>query len=112
MTTPTNLNESSLSCFAAGTEGDMTACVVDGVFAAGPAPGLMGLVLGGVLLTSLYIAGDGSIIVPAVVTILFAGLMVPLLPAQFVTLAYTVAVLGVTAAGFAVWVRFTSQGGF
>ena len=106
------LENSTLSCFAEGVEGDMTACVVDSVFAAGPAPGLMGLVLAGTLITSLYVAGDGSIVVPAVVTILLGSVMVPLMPAQYVSAAYAVVVIGVTVAGFAVWTRFTHQGGF
>ena|SRR6056297_1620575 len=106
------LNESSLACFAQGTQGDMTQCVVDGVFGAAPAPGLMGLVLAGTLVTSLYIAGDGSIVVPAVVTILVGSVLVPVLPPQFQTLAYTVVVIGITAAAFAAYTRFTHQGRF
>ena len=108
----TDIEDSTLGCFAQGTEGDMTACVVDGAFAAGPAPGLMGLVLAGTLITSLYIAGDGNAVVPAVVTILLGSVMVPLMPPQFVTAAYAVVVLGVTVAGFSLWTRFTHQGGF
>ena len=110
--TGADLNESTIGCFAQGTEGDMTACVVDGVFAAGPAPGLMGLVLAGTLITSLYIAGNGNAVVPAVVTILLGSVMVPLLPPQFTSAAYAVVVVGVTVAAFAVWTRFTHQGGF
>lgn len=106
------LEDSSVGCFAEGAEGDLMQCVVEGTFAAGPSPALVGLLLSGVLLTSLYVAGDGTVAVPAVVTIVFGGLMVPLLPAQFVTLAYSVATVGIMAAVFAVWNRFTSQGGF
>lgn len=107
-----NLNDSAIGCFAQGTEGDMTACVVDGVFAAGPAPGLMGLLMGGTLITSLYIAGNGSVVLPAVITILLGSVLVGLLPAQFVTLAYTVVAIGITVAVFGAWTRFTHQGGF
>lgn len=107
-----DLNETSLSCFAEGVEGEMTACVIDGVFGAGPAPTLMGLVMAGTLITSLYIAGDGTVVVPSVVTILLGSALVPLLPAQYVTFAYTVVVIGIVVAGFAAWNRFTSQGGF
>jgi hypothetical protein len=106
------LQNSSVSCFAQGVEGDMTACVMDGIFAAGPAPGLMGLVLAGTLITSLYIAGDGTVIVPAVVTILLGSIMVPVLPPQFQTLAYTLVVIGVTVAAFGAYIRFTHQGRF
>ena len=108
----TQLNDSAVGCFAQGTEGDLTACVLDGVFAAGPSPSLIGLLLAGMLVGSLYIAGDGTIAVPAVVTILLGSVLVPLLPPQYVTLAYTVVVIGITAAGFAAYSRFTSPGGF
>lgn len=105
----TTINDTSLGCFAAGTEGDMTQCVVDGVFSAGPSPGLVGLLLGGVLLTSLYVAGDGAIEVPAVVAILFGSLLVAMLPPQFEVYAYTVVAIGITAAAFAAYTRFTHQ---
>ena len=113
MTSPySDLDESPVGCFAKGTEGDMTACVIDAVFAAGPAPSLMGLVMAGTLLTSLYVAGDGDAVVPAVVTILLGSIMVPLLPPQFTDMAYAVVVIGLTVAAFGLWTRFTHQGGF
>jgi len=107
-----NLNDSAVGCFAQGTEGDLTACVLDGLFAAGPSPSLIGLLMAGMLVGSLYIAGDGTVAVPAVVTILLGSIMVPLLPPQYVSLAYTVVVIGITAAAFAAYSRFTSAGGF
>ena len=109
---PPDIEDSDLGCFVEGVDGDMTACVVDGIFGAGPAPSLMGLLLSGTLLTSLYLAGDGSIVVPAIITILLGSAMIPILPAQFVTLAYTVMVIGTAAAIFGVWTRFTTPGGF
>jgi hypothetical protein len=108
----TNLSDTSLGCFAQGVEGDMTRCVVEGVFAAGPSPGLMGLLVGGTVLTSLYIAGNGTIVVPAIATILFGSVLVPALPPQFQTFAYTVVAIGGTAAAFAAYTRFTTRGGF
>lgn len=109
---PPDLNDSSLSCFGEGKEGDLTECVVEGMFEAGPAPEVMGLLMGGVLISTMYIAGKGTVVVPAVVTILLGAALVPLLPAQYVTFAYTIAVLGATVAAFAAWTRFTHQGGF
>jgi len=108
----TTLNETALGCFAQGVEGDMTRCVVEGAFSAGPSPGLMGLLMGGTVLTSLYIAGNGSVVVPAIVTILFGSVLVPALPPQFQMFAYTVVAIGGTAAAFAAYTRFTSRGGF
>jgi len=106
------IEDTAVECFTDGQQGEITQCVVDATFAAGPAPSLVGLLLGGSVITSLYIAGNGDVTVPAVVTILLGAAMVPLLPAQFTTLAYTVVVIGITAAAFAAWTRFTHQGGF
>jgi len=108
----TTIDQTSLGCFAQGVEGDMTQCIVEGVFAAGPAPGVMGLLMAGVLVTSLYVAGDGSVAVPAVVTILFGSLLVAMLPPQFETFAYTIVAIGITAAVFGAYTRFTHQGRF
>jgi len=114
-TTPyngTDLNDTSVGCFAQGTEGDLTQCVLDGLFAAGPSPALVGLVMGGTLLTSMYVAGDGSVVTPAVVTILLAPVLAVILPPQFAALAYSVAFVGAAAGVFAAYTRFTHQGGF
>lgn len=108
----TDLNDTSVGCFAQGTEGDLTQCVVDGTFAAGPSPAVIGLLMAAVLLVSLYVAGDGTVVVPAVVTILFGGALVPLLPAQFVGLAWTVTFVGTAVAVFAAIQRFILRGGF
>jgi hypothetical protein len=84
--------------------------VIDGAFGAGPSPALVGLLIAGVLMTSLYIAGDGTIVVPAVVMILFGGALVPLLPAQFVGLAWAVLAVGTAAAVFVAMQRFMGRG--
>jgi len=112
MAGPPALNESAVSCFAAGTEGTMSQCVLDGVFSAGPSPTLIGLGIGGVLLSSFYIAGNQSILVPAVLLILFGSILIGMLPAQFVSLAYTLVVIGIAAAVFSAWTRYTGPGGF
>ena len=111
-TTAPALEDSSVSCFAQGTQGSVTQCVVDGMFSAGPAPSLIGLGISGVLLSSFYIAGDGSIVVPAVLLILFGSVLITMLPAQFVGLAYSLTAIGIAAAVFAAWTRFTAAGGF
>ena len=106
-----DIEDTDLGCFVDESL-TMTECVTDGIFSAGPAPSLVGLILAGTLLTSLYLAGNGTVIVPAVITILLGSAMVPLLPAQFVSIAWAVLAVGTTAAVFSLWVRFTSRGGF
>jgi len=108
----TNLSDSAVGCWAQGAQGDLFQCALDGLFGAGPSPGVFGLVVAGTLVTSLYIAGDGTIVVPAVVTILLGAVMVPILPPQFQLFAYSIVALGIVAAGLAVWTRFTHQGRF
>jgi len=110
MTDP-DLDDTTIGCFADGA-GSGTDCVIDALFAAGPAPELIGLLLGGTLISSLYIAGDGTVAVPAVVTILLGSVMLPLLPAQYVSMAWVLVFLGTAVAVFAAWTRFTHQGGF
>jgi hypothetical protein len=107
--TSTGLNNSDIGCFAQGTEGDLAQCVMDGLFAAGPSPGLVGLVMVGTLVTSLYVAGDGDVVVPAVVMILLGAVALQTLPPSFRTLAYTLVVIGGTVAIFTAYLRFTHQ---
>lgn len=107
-----DLDESALSCFAEGTEGDLAQCVIEGTFASGPSEVLIGLLIAGVLLVSLYIAGDGTVVVPSVVTILVGSALVPLLPPQYVMTAYAVVFFGVAIAAYAAYQRFATRGGF
>ena len=104
-----DIEDSDLGCFVDETV-TMTECVTDGIFSAGPAPSLVGLMLSGTLLTSLYLAGNGTVVVPAIITILLGSAMIPLLPPQFVSLAWTVVGVGVTAAVVSLWIRFTTRG--
>jgi hypothetical protein len=112
MAGPPALNESAVSCFAQGTQGSMSDCVLQATFSAGPSPALIGLGIGGVLMTSFYIAGDRSVLVPAVLLILFGSILIGMLPAQFVSLAYTLVVIGIAAAVFSAWTKYTGPGGF
>ena len=93
-------------------ETTLAECTVDGVFSAGPSPSLMGLLIGGVVLVSLYVAGGRDIVVPSVATILFGASLVSILPAQYQYAAVTIAVLGTVVAFLAAWRRYTVRGGF
>ena len=106
------MNETAVGCFAEGKSGDLTGCVLEGVFSAGPSPEIMAFVLGCMLLTSLYLAGDGSVVVPAVALIIFGSILVPLLPGQYRSLAYTVVVIGITVASFYAYQRFAVRRSF
>jgi len=107
-----DVNETVIGC-AIETPQDpaVVPCVTDTMFGAGP-PMVIGLMFGGVLLSSLYIAGNGEVVVPAIVTILLGSVLVPLLPAQFAAAAYGVAIVGITAAGMVILRRYVLEGGF
>jgi len=60
---------------------------------------VFGLIVGGGLLASFYIAGKG-IATPTVLLILLAGIMIPVLPGAYVGIANAIAVMGVMSAVF------------
>lgn len=107
-----NLGDSSVGCIAEGSSGDLTSCMLEGIFSAGPSPEIMGFLLASMLLVSLYLAGNGSVVAPAVATILFGSILVPLLPGQFRGLSYTVVVIGITVAVFYAYQRFAVRRSF
>ncbi|CAI49749.1 uncharacterized protein NP_7040A (plasmid) [Natronomonas pharaonis DSM 2160] len=114
MTTPDSpeLEDSSLACFGQGTEGDLVECVTTDLSAAAGGTTMMGLLIGGTLLLSLYIAGDGDPAVPTVVTILVGGTLVPMLPPHLTPFAYSIVVLGIAFGGMAAAQRWLLRGGF
>lgn len=112
MTESNPLEDTPAACFGEAEGGEVIDCVVNGVFGAGPSGTVMGLLMGAFLIGSLYIAGDGDVVVPSVVAILVGSAMVPLLPAQMVSMAYGLVVIGVTSAMLVLIQRFALRGGF
>lgn len=89
--------------------GDWFRCAFDPVVNSVGEP-LVGVMVGGVIVLSLYIAGDGMA-APAVVTILLSGALVPLLPGGMVGVAFGVAFVGLVAALISVGERYVLTGG-
>lgn len=58
---------------------------------------LAGILTGGTIVLSLYLAGDGGLAAPAVVTILLAAALVPLLPGGMVGFAAGIAFIGLVS---------------
>ena len=112
MTDQDPFEDNAAACFGEAEGGEIIDCVVDGVFTAGPSGTVIGLLMGAFLVGSLYIAGDGDIVVPAVVSILVGSAMVPLLPAQMVSMAYALVVVGIASAMMVVARRYVLRGGF
>jgi len=60
--------------------------------------GFFGLVIGGSVFLSLYFAAGGRATTATVVTMLLAGALFPVLPGQYVGIAWTVLFVGAAAA--------------
>lgn len=95
----------ALDCYS--TPGNnLLACVLDDAVGAFGGQAVFGLIVGTAVLFSLWWANDGRIGTPAVVVLISGGLMLPLLPAQYATLAQAFAFIGLVAAIVAVGQRY------
>jgi hypothetical protein len=70
----------------------------------------VGMLLGGTLVLAFYLAG-GGIAAPAVLTLLLAAAVVPLLPAGLIGIAAGIAFVGIVGALVAVGQRYVLPGG-
>jgi hypothetical protein len=61
---------------------------------------LVGLLVGGMVMLGLYVASDGDLAVPAVVTTLFGGILIGALPGSYQDAAQVIMFLGLAAAIF------------
>jgi len=77
--------------------GNWHSCLFDPVTSLVGEP-TFGLLVGAGLWTAFYLAGNGSMTTPTVVTILLATVMFPVLPSAFSGIAWTILVVGATAA--------------
>lgn len=68
-----------------------------------------GLLVGGVLLLSFYIASNGGLATPATATALVGGIMIPALPPGFGRIAQVIIVLGLMAAIMAGLEKYVSN---
>lgn len=84
----------AVSCYAEGAEGDLLECALNDLTAATSGEPLFGVLVGGAVIFSMYLAGNGHPAPPTVVTILLGSIMVPLLPGSYTQIAYTIVVLG------------------
>jgi hypothetical protein len=100
--------QSDLACYT--SQGDRLACVFNDFAAATSGEAVFGLLLGGALLTSFYIASDGSIGVPAVILTLSGAFLIPILPGQLAGIAGTVIIMGLAAGIFAALRRYSLSG--
>lgn len=86
--------------------GSWHSCMFDPATKATGGEPLFGLLIGGVTILGLYVAGDGDVATPSVVTIIFAGLLFNVLPAGLVSVAWAVAFVGFAGGLMAIGQRY------
>ena len=102
------LQTEGIACYETGS---MYACMIGDIAAAAGGAVNLGLLVGGVLMVAFYIAGDGELATPAILTVLLSGIMLPALPGTYRTIAYSMMFLAVFIGGFGVARRYILQVG-
>jgi hypothetical protein len=98
-----------LGCYTEPAANLLTCALDDLVGAVGGEP-QFGTLVGGTLLLSFFLAGDGDLFPPATLVAVLGGLLFPLLPPQFETIAITIVVLGLTGALLSVGEKYVRGG--
>jgi len=78
--------------------GSAVACLLEQLTAAAGGPGLLGVLIGGVIFTALYIASSGQMATPTVAVILIGTALMPMVPPRFEEVAMAVVTIGLAAA--------------
>jgi len=87
----------------------LQAALDDLVFAAG-GEAIFGLLVGGVLILALWIAGDGDLATPATITVLVGGVLFPILSGDYLNIARVVAFLGLAGVILATIEKYYLEG--
>jgi hypothetical protein len=90
-------NETELACYTANNT-DLLQCSLSDMGGATGGEGLFGVLVAGALMYTFYVASDGGLATPSVLTALTGGVMIPVLPPAYRTIALTVVFLGLVAA--------------
>lgn len=105
------LQSDALSCYT--SEGsDMYGCAIGELTAALGGQSTFGFLVGGTILLSIYIAGDGDLAAPTVLTILLGGLLFPILPGAYAKMAWAIIFVGLVAGGLSIANKYLLSGAF
>jgi len=104
---PVPLQSIADSCYF---NGNAFVCLLDQLTAAVGGPGFLGVIIGGVIFTALYIAGNGSMATPTVAVILVGTALVPMVPGQYQQIAMAVVTIGVAAAVWQILQQYVLSG--
>lgn len=100
-----------LSCYTS-SGADMWGCAMSDLTAALGGEATFGFLVGGITLLSLYVAGDGDMAAPTVLTILLGGMLFPILPGAYATMAWSIIIVGLVAGGLSAANRYLLSGAF
>jgi hypothetical protein len=89
---------------------DMLQAALDDLVAAAGGEAIFGVLIGGTLILSLWIAGDGDLATPSVITVLLGAIMFPLLPGTYLGIARVITFIGLTAATLAAVEKYYLEG--
>lgn len=90
--------------------GDLVRALLDDLVYAAGGEATFGVLVGGALILSFWVAGDGDLATPAVLTVLLGVIMFPLLPASYLNIARVIAFLGLVAAILAALEKYYLEG--
>jgi hypothetical protein len=93
------LQATNITCLRA--TGDAYGCMIDQTIAAFGGDAVMGLIVGGMVVLSLYISSSYHPAPPSIGTMLIGGLLIPILPQQHQGTAMVIMLIGFIAG---VWV--------
>ena len=92
----------ALACYTDNPMNMLDGCALPQITDALGGEATFGLIIGGAMIATMWRAGGGYIGVPAVLTILFGGLLMPILPSDYQGMAYSIIIVGIAAAAWAV----------
>lgn len=94
--------DDALGCWTSNPQSLVDSCILPQMVGAFGGSALFGLLLAGTVLGTLWIAGDMDIVPPAVMLILFGGILFPILPAGYRGMAYSILVVSVAAVAYGI----------
>lgn len=90
--------------------GDLLRAALDDLVWAAGGEATFGVLIGGTVIGALWIAGDGDLATPAVLTVLLGVIMFPILPETYLNIARVISFLGLAAAVLAGLEKYYAEG--
>jgi hypothetical protein len=86
--------------------GDLLDAVLNSLTAATGGEALLGILFGGMIVVSFYVAGGRDLAAPTVLTILLGSVLIPMLPGQYQQIGLSLIIVGIAAGIMAIANRY------